>query len=153
MPTTLSNVITSKILYDISLLPHNHLSLDRANHVRVNLGLSHPLANTGGWQYLSRYVVMLTIGERLHRDEHVHHINGNKLDCRRDNLEVLLAESHGRLHARKQSLYMLRDVVSGRWQPSQVPPYAVQYGESEIDKVPEISNTSALNTQLEEVPF
>lgn len=89
----------------------------------VYLGKGSPLAVSGGWNWLSRFVVMYRTGERLREDEHVHHCNGQKLDCRSVNLKVLLAEDHGRLHARKQLLYMLRDRL-GRWCESEVPGFA-----------------------------
>jgi len=99
----------------------------RKQRPAITLPLGSAYANSARWQYLARLVVMLATGERLHRDEHVHHTNGNVMDCRRENLEVWLAEAHGRLHARSQLLYMVRDRVSGQWQRSEVPGYAEQY--------------------------
>ena len=73
---------------------------------------------------------MYTTGERLRKDEHVHHSDGIKPNCTRDNLEVWLSERHGRWHAERQLLYMLRD-HAGRFIPSPVPPYSKQ-----LDDVP-----------------
>lgn len=91
----------------------------------VYLPSGHPHRNKWGWQYLARHVVMNHTGEILRKDEHVHHGNGIKMDCRLDNLEVWLDDRHGRHHGKTQLLYMLRD-VAGRWAPSNVPSYAEQ---------------------------
>lgn len=82
--------------------------------------------NSSGYQYLARYVVMYLTGEKLRTDEEVHHVDGNRLDCKRQNLKVMLKESHGRHHARYMLLYMLRDRLTGRFLPSQVPTYSEQ---------------------------
>ena len=80
----------------------------------------HPLATSGGWQWLSRYLVMADLGHLLRRDEHVHHLD---LDWRNDlpsNLEVLLAEYHGRLHASATVLWRRRG-PDGRFLPEEAP--------------------------------
>lgn len=65
---------------------------------RILLGKDHIYANKAGWQYLSRYLVMKETGQRLRPDEHVDHINQDKLDDRLSNFRVVLAESHGQHH-------------------------------------------------------
>ena len=40
-----------------------------------------------------------SLEHKLERWEHVHHINHNKLDNRLENLEVLSASEHGRIHS------------------------------------------------------
>lgn len=95
----------------------------------VYLPRSHPHRNSGGWQYLSRHVVMEVTKRILRKDEHVHHSNGKKLDCKTGNLEVWLAERHGRHHANHQLLYMLRDQI-GRFAKSTVPSYAKQVADN-----------------------
>lgn len=107
------------------------LHLDSRGRVRIQLGEGHYAAASGGTQYLSRFITMYTTGERLHRDEHVHHSKGNLLDHRRDELEVWDVEEHGRFHARAQLLYMLRDRVSGRFVPSEVPDFETQYSSNQ----------------------
>ena len=75
---------------------------------RVHLGKGHPYANSGGWQYLYRFVVADALGHLPGTDEHVHHCNEdhrnitNNLDHSR--LELVLAEFHGQLHATHTTL-------------------------------------------------
>lgn len=113
----------------------------RGEYPIVYLPAGHPARNSGGWQYLARWVVMEAggadgDGAPLRSDEHVHHVNGDKLDCRRVNLEVWLAERHGHHHAKTQILWMGRD-VAGRFLPSNVPAYvAVPSSGCRIDTVP-----------------
>lgn len=45
-----------------------------------------------------RYVMEQFLGRKLSRDEEVHHINGDKLDNRVDNLSVLSKKAHSNLH-------------------------------------------------------
>jgi hypothetical protein len=66
---------------------------------RATLPRQHPYANSAGWQYLARFLVMEALGDRLETAEHVHHDNGHALDDRLDNYLVLGAAYHGRLEA------------------------------------------------------
>lgn len=68
------------------------------NRTIIYLSPGHPYANKWGWQYLSRYRVMVDLNRPLRSDEHVHHIDLDKFNDQPDNLEVLLCEYHGRLH-------------------------------------------------------
>lgn len=113
------------ILYDFDLpITPSQLAIYSSRPL-IYLGKTHPYATGGGRNWLARYVVMYRTQEKLRKDEHVHHRNGEKLDCRSTNLKVLLAMDHGRLHARKQLLYMLRDRL-GRWCASEVPGFENQ---------------------------
>lgn len=52
---------------------------------------------------LHRFLMEQKIGRKLNRNEHVHHINGNKLDNRIENLMLLSASDHHKLHGRKRT--------------------------------------------------
>lgn len=66
---------------------------------RVALCRRHPFANSGGWQYLHRYLLMRSLGERLSSEEHAHHSNGAPKDSTnvRD-LHVMGVIDHGVYH-------------------------------------------------------
>lgn len=59
----------------------------------------HPKATKNGYVAEHRLVAEKMIGRFLKEDEVVHHINMNKLDNREENLLVLTASEHIRLHS------------------------------------------------------
>lgn len=59
---------------------------------------AHPNARGGGWVLEHRMVMSAHLGRPLTNEEVVHHRNGDKLDNRIDNLEVLTAATHRREH-------------------------------------------------------
>jgi hypothetical protein len=70
---------------------------------RIQLGVGHPFANSGGWQYVHRFIAMQKLGRRLSREEHCHHrrgdlVNGRKID-EPENIEVQAAIRHNRVSA------------------------------------------------------
>jgi hypothetical protein len=68
-------------------------------------GLSRRREHSNGYwkldgEYVHRRIMERALGRRLRTDEHVHHKNGNKKDNRLENLELMTASEHHRLHAR-----------------------------------------------------
>lgn len=62
----------------------------------------HPKAIKKGYVAEHRLVAEEKIGRYLKENEVVHHINENKLDNRQENLEVMTASEHIKLHANKR---------------------------------------------------
>ena len=58
----------------------------------------HPSANYSGHIYEHRLVMERKIGRSLKKDEFIHHINGNKQDNRIENLKMVDARTHWRIH-------------------------------------------------------
>lgn len=81
---------------------------------------NHPNANNGYVKY-HRFVMEQALGRYLATNEHVHHIDGNKLNNSLDNLQMVTPEEHGRIHwdnaeaKKKQSEMMTRVREANPW--------------------------------------
>ena len=64
----------------------------------------HPDA-VGGYVREHRYVMEQVLDRELRKNEHVHHINGDKTDNRPANLAIYSRSEHGKLHGRGHSYF------------------------------------------------
>jgi len=62
--------------------------------------LEHPKATKHGYVLHHRIIMENYLGRLLSSEEVVHHINGDKLDNRIENLELLSAKEHASMHGR-----------------------------------------------------
>jgi len=66
--------------------------------IKVEPEHKSPSVSKEGWEMNARYVVEKHLGRYLKTEEHVHHKDRDTLNDSIDNLEVLSAEEHSRIH-------------------------------------------------------
>ena len=67
-------------------------------HVKVRVGVGHPLADPNGYAYEHLVVWVAAGNPRPTRGQVLHHINEDKTDNRIDNLQLMTKAEHNRLH-------------------------------------------------------
>lgn len=91
-------------------------SLTDKGYRLILCGKEHPMANNNGYVAEHRLVMAEVLGRHLARHEHVHHVNGDRLDNRPENLEVVSRGQHTRIHQLGQpSRNPNRDPRTGRF--------------------------------------
>jgi hypothetical protein len=71
----------------------------------------HPRARRNGYVKVAWLVLERRLGRYLRRGEETHHINGDKLDDRDENLEVISHREHARRHSKAR-----RRTLRGTWE-------------------------------------
>lgn len=77
-------------------------ALDQDGYVRVYARL-HPFCDGRLLMLQHQMLMEVQIGRRLHPDECVHHINGDRKDNRLGNLQLMTKSEHSALHGRTSS--------------------------------------------------
>ena len=77
---------------------NKEIKLCETNKYYVFCDKKHPLVNKSGWVYYHRHVMSMKIGRWLKTEEHVHHIDGNRMNNELSNLELLSVQEHMAKH-------------------------------------------------------
>jgi hypothetical protein len=72
---------------------------DQPERLCVTLGVRHPYANSAGYQRLARFLIADSIGYLPDPMTHTHHVDRDPLNDAYENLELISAQYHGRIHA------------------------------------------------------
>ncbi len=71
----------------------------------------NPMADVRGYVYEHRLVASQALGRTLSPTETVHHINGDRLDNRAENLQVVSQSEHAKHHARERGSLSDEEIV------------------------------------------
>lgn len=78
---------------------HRFISNGRA---WIFVGKTHPQTNSKGYMLEHRFIMSQVVGHDLLSDEHVHHIDNNKLNNELSNLRLLSQRDHFSLHSKER---------------------------------------------------
>lgn len=73
--------------------------LSKHGYVKIRVGEGHPLADPHGFAYEHHLVWVAAGNPPLRDDQTLHHRSGDKTDNRIENLHIMTASDHSRLHA------------------------------------------------------
>lgn len=85
--------------------------LSKDGYRLVRVGCSHPLADPNGYVREHILIAASVYGIKSIEGMVVHHINGDKLDNRIENLQIMSVSEHNQLHNKGK----IRDVITGRF--------------------------------------
>lgn len=71
--------------------------LSQEGYPKIKIGITHPLADPNGYAY-EHILVWISAGNSLEKGEILHHINGDRLDNRLQNLEKMTRAQHNVVH-------------------------------------------------------
>jgi hypothetical protein len=83
----------------------NNRIVSTGGYLKIRVGKSHPLADSKGYAYEHDLIFIAAIGYSsigLSINCTLHHRNGDRLDNRLSNLQLLPNSEHHRLHAAQQ---------------------------------------------------
>jgi hypothetical protein len=84
--------------------------IDKDGYARI-CGTGHPYRD--GRLMIQEHIIIIerAIGRRLKKHECVHHINGNRLDNRLENLKLMSKSMHSSIHAKRIVIAKKRDCL------------------------------------------
>lgn len=85
-------------------IPKNILKVDKTLGYIYFIDSNHPL-NSNGKVYYHRHIMSIHSNRWITTEEHVHHIDNNKLNNDISNLEIISNSTHCKVHKRKYEEY------------------------------------------------
>ena len=68
--------------------------------VKTKVDIKYSKDGDGKWQSVHKRVAEKKVGGKIFKGHEVHHKNGNKLDNRPSNLQVLTKAAHKKIHSK-----------------------------------------------------
>src|SRR6185436_14739255 len=99
----MSDVVIS---YDRKVEIKEYITINgRRSRIHYNNGYMYTSwPGKNGTVAVHRIIMELKLGRPLERGEHIHHIDGNRMNNSPDNLEVVIGSEHNRYHTTQRNL-------------------------------------------------